>query len=225
MKVSSFILMFSFLGVISLRGEELSAVVDNVQRTYEGIKDFKADFVQESTNKALKYTIRDTGVVYFKKPGKMRWDYFKVVDGKEILLQKIVNDGENIYFYNPADNQVIVEKLKSVIPSKVPGNFLSGMGNIKKDFDVVENYYGSEKKSKDLYYMELKPKEKIAGVNKIFIAVDREKYLVKETITVDPFENTTKIIFSNIERNKSIPDDVFKFQIPKGANVITPEKR
>ncbi len=62
-------------------------------------------------------------------------------------------------------------------------------------------------------------------MNKIFIAVDKEKYLVRETITVDPFENTTKIIFSNIEKNKSIPDDVFKFHFPKGANVVTPKEK
>lgn len=210
---------------IPVNGDEISKVVDRIQKTYNEIKDFKADFVQESTNKALKYTITDTGVVYFKKPGKMRWDYIKKVDGKDILLQKIVNDGEKIYFYNPGDNQVIVDNLKNIVPSRAPGNFLSGMGNIKKDFDIVENYYKTEKKAPDIYYLELTPKEKIRGVNKIFIAVDKDKYLVRETITVDQFENTTKIIFSNIEKNKSIPDDVFKFQVPKGANVVTPKEK
>ncbi len=219
------LLLIPVLMVMPLTAGDISKVVDKIQNTYNDIKDFKADFIQESTNKALKYTITDTGVVYFKKPGKMRWDYIKKVDGKEILLQKIVNDGEKIYFYNPADNQVLVDDFKNIVPSRAPASFLGGMGNIKKDFDVVENYYKSEKRTPDLYYLELIPKEKIKGVNKIFIAVDKEKYLVRETITVDPFENTTKIMFSNIERNKSIPDEVFKFQIPKGVNVITPEKR
>lgn len=224
MKIYSTIILMVFL-TLPLRAEDISQIVDKIQKTYDGIKDFKADFMQESTNKALKYTITDTGVVYFKKPGKMRWDYIKKVDNKDILLQKIVNDGEKIYFYTPADNQVIVDNIRSVIPSRAPGNFLAGMGSIKKDFDVVENYYKSEKKRQDYYYLELKPKAAIKGVKNIFIAVDKEKYLVRETITVDPFENTTKIVFSNIEKNKSIPDDVFKFQVPKGVNVITPEER
>ncbi len=219
------LLLIMVLMAMPLNAEDVSKIVEKIQKTYNDIKDFKADFLQESTNKALKYTITDTGVVYFKKPGKMRWDYIKKVGGKDILLQKIVNDGEKIYFYNPGDNQVMVDDLKNIVPSRAPASFLSGMGNIKRDFDVVENYYKSEERTSDLYYLELMPKEKIKGVSKIFIAVDKEKYLVRETITVDPFENTTKIIFSNIERNKSIPDEVFKFQIPKGVNVVTPEKR
>lgn len=223
MRIVSF-LIFVLLA-IPVNGEDISKIVDKIQKTYNEIKDFKADFLQESTNKALKYTITDTGVVYFKKPGKMRWDYIKKVDGKEILLQKIVNDGEKLYFYNPGDNQVLVDNLKNLVPSRAPGNFLSGMGNIKRDFDVLENYYKGEKKKSDNYYLELIPKEKIKGVNKIFIAVDKTQYLVRETITVDPFENTTRIIFSNIEKNRSIPDDVFKFQIPKGAHVVTPAEK
>lgn len=223
MKVPLFLIFI--LLAIPVSGDDILKIVDRIQKTYNEIRDFRADFLQESTNKALKYTITDNGVVYFKKPGKMRWDYIKKVDGKDILLQKIVNDGEKIYFYNPGDNQVIVDNIKNVIPSRAPGNFLSGMGNIKKDFDVVENYYKTEKREPGIYYLELIPKEKIRGVNKIFIAVDKEKYLVKETITVDQFENTTKIIFSNIEKNKSIPDDVFKFQIPKGVNVLTPPEK
>jgi outer membrane lipoprotein carrier protein len=223
MRVQLFLILV--LLALPLNAEDISKVVDRIQKTYNEIRDFKADFIQESTNKALKYTITDTGIVYFKKPNKMRWDYIKKVEGKDILLQKIVNDGEKLYFYNPGDNQVIVDSLKNLVPSRAPGNFLSGMGNIKRDFDVVENYYRTEKKVAGNYYLELIPKEKIKGVNKIFIAVDNAQFLVRETITVDAFENTTKIIFSNIEKNRSIPDDVFKFQIPKGANVVTPKER
>lgn len=220
------LLMLFILMVSTLNAEEdISAVVDMIQKTYESIKDFKADFVQESTNKALKYTITDTGVVYFKKPGKMRWDYIKKVDNRDILLQQIVNDGKKIYFYSPSDNQVLIEDVKSVVPSRAPNNFLAGMGNIKRDFEVVENYYKLTKKDPNMYYLELKPKEPIKGVSKIFIAVDKEKHLVRETITLDPFENTTRITFSNIEKNKRIPDDVFKFQVPKGASVITPKEK
>jgi len=205
-------------------GKEVDEIVGKVQGVYDGISDFRADFIQESTNKALKYTVTDAGVVYFKKPGKMRWDYIKKIDEKEMLMQKIVNDGENIYYYLPLENQVMIENVKNIFPEKAPNNFLSGMGRLKEDFKVAEGYPKGFKKDSNLYYLELTPKEKLRGIYKLYIAVDKDKFIVKESVSVDPYENTTKIMFSNIEINKSIADNVFGFEMPKGVKIITPQE-
>jgi len=217
-------LLFTSTAGYSVQNESIDVVVDKIQKKYEGIEDFHADFTQEATVKALNTVQKSDGEVWFKKPGKMRWDYIKKIDEKEMLMQKIVNDGENIYYYLPLENQVMIENVKNIFPEKAPNNFLSGMGRLKEDFKVAEGYPKGFKKDSNLYYLELTPKEKLRGIYKLYIAVDKDKFIVKESVSVDPYENTTKIMFSNIEINKSIADNVFGFEMPKGVKIITPQE-
>ena len=51
---------------------ELAAAL---QRKYEGIKDFSADFTHVYEGGVLHKKITERGHLLVKKPGKMRWDY------------------------------------------------------------------------------------------------------------------------------------------------------
>src|SRR5687767_10519574 len=73
-----------------------------LQKKYDVIRDFTADFVQESEGGLLRRKATERGVVQVKKPGKMRWDY------KAPEPKLFVSDGRRIYLHVPADNQVIV---------------------------------------------------------------------------------------------------------------------
>ena len=46
-----------------------------LQKKYDAIRDFTADFVQESEGGLLGKKQTERGMVQVKKPGKMRWDY------------------------------------------------------------------------------------------------------------------------------------------------------
>ena len=73
-----------------------------LQRKYDGIKDFSADFVHTYQGGVLRKQITERGRLLVKKPGKMRWDY-------TAPEQKLfVSDGVKIYSYIPQDKQVIV---------------------------------------------------------------------------------------------------------------------
>src|SRR4029078_3302183 len=73
-----------------------------LQKKYDAIRDFTADFVHESEGGLLKKKQPERGVVQDKKPGKMRWHY------KSPETKVFVSHGRRIYLYVPADNQVVV---------------------------------------------------------------------------------------------------------------------
>ncbi len=52
--------------------DELAAAL---QRKYDTVRDFSADFVQTYRGGALNRAMKDTGRVVVRKPGKMRWEY------------------------------------------------------------------------------------------------------------------------------------------------------
>src|SRR5262247_4731545 len=78
------------------------AVARALQKRYEGIRDFSADFVHTYRGGVLRTETRELGTVNVKKPGMMRWIYVKP-ERKEFI-----SDGKMIYSYIPEDKQVIV---------------------------------------------------------------------------------------------------------------------
>jgi outer membrane lipoprotein carrier protein len=79
-----------------------SEVAAALQRKYDTVRDFSADFTQEAESGVLRRKLVERGTVLIKKPGKMRWTY-KAPDEKIF-----VSDGVKMYMFTPADNQVTV---------------------------------------------------------------------------------------------------------------------
>jgi outer membrane lipoprotein-sorting protein len=57
------------------------AVAQALQKRYEGIRDFTADFVHTYRGGVLKTETREQGIVSVKKPGMMRWIYVRRQEG------------------------------------------------------------------------------------------------------------------------------------------------
>ena len=55
--------------------KDQQAIVDGLQKSYDAIVDFVADFRQETEVKTLNRNIKSSGKVSFKRPGKMLWRY------------------------------------------------------------------------------------------------------------------------------------------------------
>ena len=53
----------------------LTEIVVRLQTRYQETQGFQADFVQEVESATLGYRLTSEGQVFFKKPGRMRWDF------------------------------------------------------------------------------------------------------------------------------------------------------
>src|SRR5262245_39805459 len=89
---------------VSLDAADLDAtqLADALQKKYDGIKDFSADFVHVYEGGVLRKQVTEKGRLLIKKPGKMRWEY---TSPEQKLF---VSDGVELYSYIPQDKQVIV---------------------------------------------------------------------------------------------------------------------
>ncbi len=190
--------------------DDLDAIISKVQKTYEGIQNIQADFVQLTTSSATKETQKADGLVYFKKPGMMKWEY------KSPTNDIIVSDGRTIWSYQQDIGQVMIGNA-SDSGASISNNFLAGMGNLKKDFDIE-----LEKPDNNSYVLKLNPKVPQPNIQRLYIAVDKKTSLVKQTIVFDLLGNETKVIFENLKINQSVPANIFKFKIPEGVRVVKP---
>ena len=96
---------------------ELAAAL---QRKYDGIRDFSADFTHAYEGGVLHKQITERGHLLVKKPGKMRWDYAAPEQ------KQFVSDGVKMYSYIPVDKQVIVTSVPPDEDAPTPTLFLAG---------------------------------------------------------------------------------------------------
>ncbi len=190
-------------------GKNDDQVVDALQKSYDSAADFTADFRQETELKTINRTLKAWGKVSFKRPGKMLWRYEEPKD------QWVIADGQNLYFYQPDQQQVLKSPLKSAFRSDVPLTFLLGIGNLKRDFKVTaKGMEGGQ------HVLQLSPKDGSKGVDEVVLGVDPQTYAISWARIRDPAGNLTTVRFSNMRRGVGVSDSIFKPQIPQGVDVV-----
>jgi len=190
-------------------------VAGRVEAAYAAIDDLAATFVQKSRVAALGGRTREKeGKIYFRRPGKMRWEYERPEP------QLIVSDGVNLWYYRPERKQVVVQELDWAFNSQTPLHFLFGEGRLAEEFTWDE---GSAVADGDGRYMlEMKPKEETPDLVALKLEVRSETFTVAATVLRDAFGNETRLEFSGEKVNGGLDDGLFSFEPPPGTEVVTP---
>ena len=185
-----------------------------LQRRYDTIKDFSANFTQTYEGGPLRRKAKESGTVAIKKPGKMRWDY-------TTPEQKLfVSDGRTMFMYFPADKQV----MKNPVPEQDEATsavlFLMGKGDIVRDFVIR---YG-DTKVESAYVLRLEPRTRQAEYDWLQVTVDRETLQIRELAWGDEQGGRNAIALSNFKENAGLADKLFGFTVPRGTEVISSGK-
>jgi outer membrane lipoprotein carrier protein len=204
---------------------DASAVVSLVQAFYDQTKTLQASFEQTRYTKLYDRYDRASGTVVFKKPGMMRWDYDKpngqvfVSDGKELLIYQPPEEGEK-------NGQLIERKLgDDQLASAF--SFLTGRGNLKKDFEVrlLEH---DDPRFRDGYVLQLLPRKANPNYEQLVFYVrtisdgDKRAGIVQRVLIIDAAGNRNRFDFSDIKFNREVSDKRFRFRPPKGTQRVTP---
>jgi outer membrane lipoprotein carrier protein len=191
--------------------QDLSTIINRVQEEYDRTQDIQAAFTQIALVKSVGRKQQSQGVVYFKKPGKMRWEYTNPEQ------QLLVSDGKTMWFYVAEDGQVIIQNAEDAYGSKTPITFLSGMGKLQNDF-YMKLLPASE--GVTVYKLELLPKQPQPDLAKLILSVEPTTYRIVHTAVYDPYGNITDVFLNDIQANAMLPDELFTFEIPEGVDVI-----
>ncbi|MCG6534919.1 MAG: outer membrane lipoprotein carrier protein LolA [Syntrophales bacterium LBB04] len=190
----------------------IEEIIAKAQEQYEKTIDIKADFVQEVSIKSMNKTDREAGIFYFKNPRRMIWDYLKPKP------KKLIINTQTAWFYIPEDRIVYVQDAESIFKNKAGIRFLSGLGNLNKDFHIT--FSGPENIDKEgNLLLKLVPKESGFGIEEFFLTLDKDQFYVTRLSFTDGFGNTTRLLFRNIKLNNNFADKLFSFSPPPGVEV------
>ena len=180
--------------------------VERYKTFLNGTHSARAQFEQKVYDRSGKLVQQSHGSFVLQRPGRFRWVYDKPAD------QVIVGDGQRVWIYDRQLNQVTVRKLAAALGS-TPAALLAGASGIEQAFAL------SDAGEKDgLEWMEARPREREAGFERVRMGFDA-KGLEAMQLT-DHFGQTTVLRFSKLERNPKVNPAEFRFDPPKGADVL-----
>lgn len=195
----------------SKEGEKIQA---RLQQAYAGVTSIKAEFLQDSFLQALDISESSSGTVLFERPGKMRWDY------AEPEKQQFLFADDTMWFYQEAQNQVLIDAANQVLLSELPIAFLIGIGDIKRDFTLVTACEREEG-----IVLELMPRKeegvagKQEGLKGFQLLIEPERALPIGARIVDVSGNITTVLLRALELNQKVDVATFAAKFPRGVDI------
>lgn len=170
-----------------------------------------AQFEQHVSNKQGQSIQNSTGKLSLFRPNLFRWDVAPP------NTQHIVGDGQRVWVYDPDLNQVTVKKLSDAL-GQTPASFLAGEADLEKKFNFVE--LGE---NKGLIWLEATPRGQEKQFEKIrlgFKMSSAKQAQLAAMLIEDAFGQKTQILFHHMQQNPKIDQTQFKFNPPKGADIL-----
>jgi len=209
--VSAAGLLFAAVPLQSAPATDLQKLLKDIEGRYNRAVTLQLTFSEVYTFQGRPHTA-ERGELFLRKPGRMRWQYTKPV-GK-----LLVSDGKDVYYYNADSNRVERMRVKDAEDMRAPLAFLVGRLDFDRDFREYKTRPEGDKiwvtcipKSEKLPYSE------VAFLTSASARIERVR-VVGQDRSITDFE------FSGEQVNPTLADQIFRFQMPPGAEYIDSTK-
>jgi outer membrane lipoprotein carrier protein len=186
---------------------ELDSKLQAIENRYNHIRSLKLDFSE--TYAASRHPAQsDSGVLYLRKPGRMRWEY-ATPTGKVFL-----SDGKYTWQYDPDEHKAERGSLKMTEDMRAPLAFLLGKLDFHKDFQSFETHT----EGSDTWITAL-PKSQNLPYSKVEFLAGPDGQIRKVRVT-NQDQSRLEFTFSNEQLNAPVADNLFVFHAPAGVPIV-----
>ena len=199
-------------GVLSAKDIRLETSINLLQKRYSRIRDIHMNFVQSYAAPG-RPPKAESGRVYLRRPGLMRWEY------QEPRQKLFISNGKTIHFYLPEERQVQKSRVKNTRDSRIPFQFLLGRRNLKKDFSKI--VWATEKPfftGNDVIIAY--PKKNIDEFTEILMEYDPRDMQLQRLAIIEQGGARSEFVFTDIQENSGLSIHLFEFQVPPHVEVV-----
>jgi len=201
------VLLALLLAPDSALADDAQDVLARVRKKYDSVTDATLRFSQEVKFPLAGINQRVEGKLLLKKTNKYRVE----LDG-----QTIVTDGQTVWSYAVATNQVLIDKFKLNERMLSPERLLTTAPD-----EYTSRIVGKERiSSMETVALLLTPRSESSSVRSLKLWVDEGTSLVRQVMLVDVNGRETQYTVRDIDINTGLDDSRFVFDIPEGVEVV-----
>lgn len=190
------------LGQTKLTAEQQKQIIEKIDQTASAMKGMQCDFVQTKRMKLLSKEMQSKGIMYFKRPNKLRWqyiapyDYTFILNGDKVQI-KSSKSTKNI----DVQGNKMFRQITNIILNSVTG------GSLKSSSDFTVEVY----KKDNTYFAKLYPKKKELKqlYQVIEIYFDSALTMVNSVRMVEKTGDETRVNLINTKLNIAVDEKMF----------------
>src|SRR5260370_30631938 len=201
---------------------QVNELVARLEATYRSARTLQATFLERYTENGREVR-SEAGTAYFRRPGKMRWEYER--PDKDLFLV----DGKTAWFYVPADHTVTRVPAKKSTDLRTPLALLASETKVSRVCARVRLEEQEKPRQNDnvLLRCELRGvKGKVSGegsaraiagtaaASAVFFEIVPATGELVRLIAQQPGGVRVEFQFENCRINPPLPDSMFRFQPP-----------
>lgn len=222
-----------FLLLIANASSDVGSIVKRLEARYRARRTLEATFLERYTESGKLVRV-EAGTAYFRRPGKMRWEYES--PEKNLFLV----DGKNAWFYVPADHTVTRVPARRSSDWRTPLALLAGEMKLSRVCSKVEFAPQQDVESSDdvMLQCELRGEESGAEAARDGGKPSGSTPKTQDSVYLEVAENSGDLIrilvkdsggvgiefrFANWRSDPPIIDSLFHFQVPPGVAIVNGE--
>ena len=186
-------------------------VAQLVDEHYNRLQSFQADFVEIYQGSGVQR--EESGILWLKKPGKMRWEYRSPED------KVFLSDGKVTWLYLPAEKQARKAPLKNLEDLRSPLAFLLGKTKLEKELKALSFAPDLQTWQAGDVMLRGVPRGLEDRVEQVVLEITPEHRIARILIHATD-DSVTEYRFSDEKENSAVSDGQFRFVPPAGTEVI-----
>jgi outer membrane lipoprotein carrier protein len=211
---------------------DIKALVNRFESRYRAAHTLQATFLERYLENGHVARV-EAGTAYFRRPGKMRWEYES--PEKNLFLV----DGKSAWFYVPADHTATRVPAKESTDWRTPLSLLAGEMKVSRVCAHVQAALTEKPESSDgaVLFCELRGRESAqnkqgsqesspqtaeGGEIAFFEIVKNSGELVR-VLVQEPGGVGVEFHFANWRTNPPVADTLFRFAAPPGVAIVNGE--
>jgi len=193
------------------RAEDVKTVAAAVDAHYNHLRSLEAEFTEVYRGSGMERT--ETGTLWLKKPGKMRWEY------RSPREKLFVSDGKDAWFYIPSDRQARKTSAKKLEDVRSPLAFLLGKTKLEKELQGLSLAPDVAPLAAGNVVLRGVPQALADRVSEILLEVTPDHQITR--IVIQEVDGAaTEYRFGEMKEDVAIGDGRFGFKPPAGTETV-----
>ena len=193
---------------------DVHAIANAVDARYNHLRSLQAEFVEIYRGVGMERT--ESGILWLKKPGKMRWEY------RSPREKLFLSDGKDAWFYVPGERQVRRTAVKKLEDLRSPLAFLLGKTKLEKELHGLSLAPDVKPLASGDVVLRGVPRSLAERVSQVLLEITPERWISR--ILIDEVDGSvTEYRFTSQRENVEVADKRFQFAVPDGVEVIDGE--